>query len=101
MPKQGSRIYLRRIFAREPRWFEVFRHIHCFATTVLGRVFLLDGPLDRFSIQVHNGRIVLDQVASGRGCILLGSHLGSFEVLRALGVMRQRIPVKVLIGYGA
>ena len=34
---------------------------------------------------------------SGKGCILLGSHLGSFEVLRALGVMQRNFPLKVLM----
>src|SRR6266513_3220765 len=32
-----------------------------------------------------------------RGGILLGSHLGSFEVLRALGVMQGGFPLKVLM----
>jgi predicted LPLAT superfamily acyltransferase len=36
------------------------------------------------------------QVESGHGCILLGSHLGSFEVLRTLGV-NYRFPLKVLM----
>jgi predicted LPLAT superfamily acyltransferase len=37
------------------------------------------------------------RMESGRGCILLGSHLGSFEVLRALGVMQRNFPLKVLM----
>jgi predicted LPLAT superfamily acyltransferase len=34
---------------------------------------------------------------TGKGAILLGSHLGSFEVLRALGVMQRSFPLKVLM----
>jgi predicted LPLAT superfamily acyltransferase len=34
---------------------------------------------------------------NGKGCILLGSHLGSFEVLRALGVMQRGFSLKVLM----
>src|SRR5207247_165009 len=34
---------------------------------------------------------------ASRGGILLGSHLGSFEVLRALGVMQGGFPLKVLM----
>ncbi len=96
-PRRGSRIYLGRVLRREPHWFEIFRHIHCFAITILDRVFLLNGQFDRFDLRVHNERVILNQAASGRGCILLGSHLGSFEVLRALGVMEQHLPVKVLM----
>jgi predicted LPLAT superfamily acyltransferase len=71
--------------------------MYSFAATILDRVFLLAGQFDRYDIRVHDGQIVLDQVATGRGCILLGSHLVSFEVLRALGVTLRRIPLKVLM----
>jgi predicted LPLAT superfamily acyltransferase len=37
------------------------------------------------------------QIESNKGSILLGSHLGSFEVLRALGVMQRKFPLKVLM----
>src|SRR5207248_1729574 len=37
------------------------------------------------------------RVESGKGCILLGSHLGSFEVLRTLGVTQQNFSLKVLM----
>src|SRR5437868_14689647 len=37
------------------------------------------------------------QKEGSRGGILLGSHLGSFEVLRALGVMQGNFPLKVLM----
>ena len=36
-------------------------------------------------------------LAKGCGCLLLGSHLGSFEVVRAVGLSRERIAVKVLM----
>src|SRR5947199_9830325 len=34
---------------------------------------------------------------TGKCAILLGSHLGSFDVLRALGVMQRSFPLKVLM----
>jgi len=71
--------------------------MHCFAATILDRVYLLAGQFAHFDIQVHNGQVILDQLDSGQGCILLGSHLGSFEVLRVLGVTYRRFPLKVLM----
>jgi predicted LPLAT superfamily acyltransferase len=71
--------------------------MYCFAVTVLDRGYLLAGQFGRFDIRVHNGQLILDQVQTGRGCILLGSHLGSFEVLRVLGVTCRRFPLKVLM----
>ena len=95
--RRGSRLFLRRVLPRPPGWRDGFRHFHCFSATILDRLFLLAGQLDRFAISVHNGEIVLDQIAAGRGCILLGSHLGSFEMLRALGVIHRHFPLKVLM----
>lgn len=96
-PRRGSRLYLSRIFGREAGWLDVFRHIHCFAATILDRAFLLAGRFEQFDIRVHGADIIDEQVASGHGSILLSSHLGSFEVLRAVGVTRKRFPLKVLM----
>jgi predicted LPLAT superfamily acyltransferase len=95
--RRASRRYLRRVLGRDPGWISTFRHIHCFACTILDRVFLLAGQFQRFDIHVHNGSLILDQVASGRGCLLLSAHLGSFEVLRAIGITGRQLPVKVLM----
>lgn len=95
--RRGSRRFLRRALGREPGWRDLFRHIHCFAATILDRVYFLTGRLERFEIEIFGGQIILDQVASGRGCILLGSHLGSFEALRAIGVTLRHFPIKILM----
>src|SRR5881275_654125 len=89
--------YLKRLRGRPVHWWHVFRHFHCFAATILDRVYLLHGEFDRFGVTVHGKEILQRQIESGRGSILLGSHLGSFEVLRALGVMQRKFPLKVLM----
>jgi predicted LPLAT superfamily acyltransferase len=48
-------------------------------------------------VALYDKEILLRKIESGKGCILLGSHLGSFEVLRALGVTQQNFPLKVLM----
>ena len=95
--RRGSRRYLRRALGREPGGRELFRHIHCFAATILDRVYFLTGRLDQFEIEIFGGQRILDQAASGRGCILLGSHLGSFDALRALGVTLRHLPIRILM----
>jgi predicted LPLAT superfamily acyltransferase len=89
--------YLRRLRGRPAHWWHVFRHFHCFAATILDRVYLLRGEFEDFDVTVHQGEILHRQVQSGRGCILLGSHLGSFEVVRTLGVTQKELPLKVLM----
>jgi predicted LPLAT superfamily acyltransferase len=89
--------YLRRVHSRPAHWWHAFRHYHCFAATILDRVYLLRGEFQRFDVTIHDREILHRQVESGKGCILLGSHLGSFEVLRTLGVTQQDLPLKVLM----
>lgn len=95
--RRSSRRYLRRALGREPGWRDLFRHLHCFAATILDRVYFLTGRMEYFQIEIVGGQLILDQVASGRGCILLGSHLGSFEALRAIGSHVRRFPIKILM----
>ena len=93
----GSQEYLTRLNGHRPNWRHFFRHFHCFAATILDRVYLLKGQFERFDVRVHQREVLHAQIETGKGCILLGSHLGSFEVLRALGVTQQEFPLKVLM----
>ena len=95
--RRTSYEYLKQIRGRPVRWWEVFCHFHCFAATILDRVYLLRGEFSRFDVKLHGKEILHHRMESGKGCILLGSHLGSFEVLRALGVMQRNFPLKVLM----
>src|SRR2546430_8159998 len=89
--------YLTRVRGRPAHWWHVFRHFHCFAATILDRVYLLRGEFERFDVTIHDREVLHRQVESGKGCILLGSHLGSFEVLRTMGVTQQDLALKVLM----
>ena len=95
--RAASREYLSRLRGKPARWWHVFRHFYFFAATILDRVYLLKGEFDQFQVCVHQREVLHRQIETGRGCILLGSHLGSFEVLRALGVTQQEFPLKVLM----
>lgn len=81
----ASKKYLRKALGREPRLADGFRHCHTFASTVLDRVFLLDNRMGVLDVRLHGLEAVQAMVAGGRGCILLGAHLGSFEIVRSLG----------------
>jgi len=89
--------YLGRVRGRPAHWWHVFRHLYYFAATILDRVYLLTGEFHHFDFKFHQRELLHRQVERGQGCILLGSHLGSFEVLRALGVTRAEYPLKVLM----
>jgi len=82
--RAASRNYLRRALGRPTDLRDVARHFHTFACAVLERVFLLAGRPRGFRIDTEGLEHLAALVASGQGCILLGAHLGSFEVLRAV-----------------
>ena len=81
--RTASKQYLRKVLGREARVSDGFRHIHTFASTILDRVFLLNGRFDKFDVQVHLDEAARSLLEQRRGCILLGAHLGSFEIMRA------------------
>jgi len=95
--RRASYDFLRRATGHPAHWWQVARHIHHFSATILDRVFLLTDKHSELDIRTHNLDTLQKRLEGKTGCILLGSHIGSFEALRALGVCRHRIPVKILM----
>lgn len=95
--RRASRNYLTRMFGRPPSLWEVARHIHTFAATILDRVFFLTGRFELFDFRLYGLEQVKDYAHNGQGCLLLGSHLGSFEVLRAVAVEHDKVQMRVLM----
>lgn len=90
--RTASRDYLDRVLGRPVRQRDVMRHLFTFACVILDRVFFLSGRTADYDLKVQGLEAITEVVNSGRGCILLGSHLGSFDVLRAFG---RTAPVRV------
>ncbi|TKS60655.1 MAG: hypothetical protein EWM72_01205 [Nitrospira sp.] len=86
-----------RVFGRPASWCDLFHHYHTFASTILDRVYFLRGRYDLFEIQVHGLDELDRELAKGRGCVILGSHLGSFEVVRAVGLSHRHIEIRILM----
>ena len=91
------RAYYARAQSRSPRWKDLLHHYYWFASTILDRLYFLRGRFDQFDITISGADILGRALAMGRGCLLLGSHLGSFEVVRAVGLAREQIDIKVLM----
>lgn len=83
--RRASAQYLRRVLARRPRWSERYRHFFTFAATIHDRIYLVNRRFDLFDFEVHGEDELRRLIAGGQGLFLLGAHLGSFEVIRALG----------------
>lgn len=95
--RRASHGYLSTVLGRKASAWQVYRHYLVFSQVLLDRVFFLSGRSDEFDIKIV-GRSVIDQaLARNRGCLFLGAHHGSFEVLRVLGVSERKLRIKVLM----
>lgn len=92
----ASRNYLKRIPGLSGNPWQVLKHIFYFSATILDRVYFLTDQFHRFDIKIHGLEHIKEQQDSGKGCILLGAHFGSFELLRALAV-HNKMPFKILM----
>jgi predicted LPLAT superfamily acyltransferase len=91
--RRHAREYLRRVLPREPRARDVFRQVFAFATTILDRLYLSQERYEFFDVSSEGEALMEEPLARGCGAFLLGAHLGSFEMVGALG--RQRRGLKV------
>ena len=80
--RRASKEFLRRAGA-PPTFGNVVRHMHTFAQVCLDRLFFLTGRFEPFQFQHRNHDKLVEIASSGRGVILMGAHIGSFEVMRA------------------
>jgi predicted LPLAT superfamily acyltransferase len=95
--RRASRDYLTRLFGRTASFGQVFKHIHYFSTTMLDRIYLLAHGERDFDIEVNGLEQLQHYIAQGRGVLLVGSHQGSFEVLRTLAARCPEVPLRVLL----
>jgi predicted LPLAT superfamily acyltransferase len=95
--RRASRDYLRRI--GQPTTFGMtVRHLQMFAQVALDRLFFLTGKLAPFTFEHHGHEVLVRAAEAKRGVLLLGAHLGSFEVMRALGKAYQ-LPINVVVDF--
>ncbi|HKE47738.1 MAG TPA: acyltransferase [Rhodanobacteraceae bacterium] len=95
--RRVSYAFLERAFGRKASAWEVMRHIHRFAGTILDRMYLLSDRYARFDVRVHGLDELRSHLRPDRGVLLLGAHVGSFEALRVLAAERPDVKVCALL----
>jgi hypothetical protein len=83
--RRQSRRYLPRALGRPATWRDGWRHVFTFASTVLDRVYFLRDMRRCFDLEITGAEHLDAVLAQGRGAILVGGHVGSFEALSAAG----------------
>ena len=103
--RRASLQYLRRLYAwregrtafeREPGLRESLCHIREFAINIFDRICVWTGETERIEIRDEGSEHLFRLAQERRGAILLGAHLGSFDMLRILSD-RQKFKVNVLM----
>jgi predicted LPLAT superfamily acyltransferase len=103
--RRASAAYLRRVHAteagraalgREPTTWDSFLHYRAFALSIVDRLSIWFGRTGDFQLELR-GFEAFDRLSEQkRGAIVLGAHLGSFDVMRMLAE-RHRTVVNVLM----
>lgn len=94
--RRESKKFLTRVFHRPARISEVFRHFYWFASTILDKVFMFKGDCRKFELNKY-GVSVLRDVAARNGCLFMGSHLGSFDIVRISGTRRWNMIFNIMM----
>ena len=95
--RRASQDFLRRALGRAATWRETFIHLFVFSTTLLDRVYLLHGRQRELDVAVTNEAVFWNALAAGRGCLLFGSHLGSFEMLGIVGSVEKKLAINMVM----
>lgn len=82
-------------FKQRPGYWQSFCHFWHFALAALAKIDSWLGRIAQDSV-VYGGSASFEQIrASGKGAVLIGSHLGNLEVCRAL--VQTKYPVRINI----
>jgi len=100
--RRASRAYLRRVHeltgqpSHHPGYWQSFLHYRMFALSIFDRVAFWLGRGDEFEFVFNGAELFARVIEEGRGAIIVGSHLGSFDSMRLLA-HRAGVVVNVLM----
>jgi predicted LPLAT superfamily acyltransferase len=89
------REYLRRVLSRAPRARDRWRLVLNFATSIHDRLYLLAERYHLFDITLQGEAMMQQLVAQGGGVVMMGAHVGSFEVLRWIGERQPNLRITI------
>ena len=95
--RHASKDYLRRV--GEPATFgAVLSHFWHFARVSLDRYLFLMGRIGEFDVRRQGSENVIQAEPTGKGALLVGSHLGSFEAMRAAAA-RHDVALNIVVDF--
>jgi predicted LPLAT superfamily acyltransferase len=101
--RAASREYLARVYRALGRPTSdvgagaVLRHFSSFAECVIDKVRIWSDAADALPVEFHGREAVAEQIALGRGGLIMTSHLGNIELCRVLSKQRPGLRITVLV----
>ncbi len=102
--REASLDYLKRLNSSrtagkliEPSSRNVYRHLSAFAHSALDKLAVWADPVSFANLEFHSRSLLLDQIATGRGGVLLGAHLGNMEICHHLSNQNEKMKLNVLV----
>ncbi len=95
--RRAAKVFLARLTGHPAGAWRVMVQMHRFAATLLDRVFFLLRGERGFAIEVEGLAALEARFDQGHGLLLVGAHMGSFEVLRTLAARRAEVPLHIVL----
>ena len=95
--RQHSRSFLTVALGRPATLRDVAKHFWFFSQVVLDRLFFLTTREKGFVVEHDGAQTLHDHLEKGQGCLLMGSHLGSFEAGRLISTHRPQFVLRILL----
>lgn len=73
------------------------QHFWSFGNALIDKLAVWMGRIPRDQVKIHNDQLIIEQLVSGQGAILIMSHLGNFEICRCLSSRHRGMRLTVLM----
>ena len=91
------KLYWSRILTRKVTSYDFLKHYFYFASTILDRLFFISKQYQQFDLNITGHQSIQQCIEANTGCIMLGSHLGSFESIRCLARDNINVPIRIVM----
>lgn len=81
----------------EPTRLNSFKHFFAFGQSIIDKLGAWAGNTKNAEVPFLTRDLLLNQAKTGRGALLLGSHLGNLDIMRCLSAHTQNIHLNVLV----
>ena len=101
--RHASRQYLQRVSKYLPEQglqgsnYDSYRHFVSFSNAIIDKLAVWSGSITLQDIEYNGREAIVEHLSQGQGLLILGSHLGNMEVLRAIASLRKDVALNVLV----